>query len=111
MSFSIIIIHTKIMPYIINKFAVNKNSDTIACFAIFPELMNTDIVWKLITIIGEQIIRAAGIGHTNFLKQKLSLTNAFFRLSKFLVKLLILRWRTENEMSLFSFIIFLMFQV
>lgn len=39
------------------------------------------------------------------LKQKTSPTNSFLSFSKFLFKLSILRWRTENEISLFSFII------
>ena len=47
-SFSILIIDTNIMSYIINQFLVNKNIpyDTTVCSAIFPDLMNTYIVWK-----------------------------------------------------------------
>ena len=57
-SFCIIIINTKIMSYIINKILLNKSCDTTTtCFAIFTNPTNTYLVWKLIPIVGAQIIR------------------------------------------------------
>ena len=59
------------MPYIINQFLVNENLDTITCYAILPDLMNTYIVWKLIPIVGVQIIRTPGFGYRNHFKAEI----------------------------------------
>ena len=60
------------MPYIINQFLVNKNCDTTACLAIFPALMNTYIVCKLIPIVGVSIVRTPGFGYTNHFKTEIN---------------------------------------
>ena len=58
------------MPYIINQFLVNKYCDITACFAIFSDLMNTYIAWKLIPILTVNIIITPRFGYTNHFKRE-----------------------------------------
>ena len=55
----------------INQFLVNKNCDTTACSAVFPDLMNTYIVWKLIPIVDVQIISTPEFSYMNHFKTKI----------------------------------------